>query len=94
MGKARAGGAGEVARGTPAKRRRRTVARVAGHGTRRQATKVADKVERRRTAARVARFVASYHAIRHAEMHDIFRRISLKNGRHGMADKEHHGLCV
>ena len=48
----------------------------------------------RRRAARVARFVASYHAIRRPQRMMIFRRISLRSGGHGMDDKEHHDLCV
>ena len=46
----------------------------------------------RRRAERVARFVASYHAIRRPHRMMIVKRISLKSDGLGMAVKEHHDL--
>ena len=48
----------------------------------------------RRRTVRMARSVASYHAIRRAEMHDDLQKDSSRSGGHGMDDKEHHDLCV
>ena len=47
----------------------------------------------RRSAARVTRFVASYHAIRRAETHDV-RTISSRSGGNGMADRTHDNLVI
>ena len=42
----------------------------------------------------MARFVASYHAIRRAEMHHDLQKDLIKEWWHGMADKTHDDLYV
>ncbi|KAE8796836.1 Disease resistance protein RPM1 [Hordeum vulgare] len=48
----------------------------------------------RQKAERVARFVVFYQPFDVPKRILIFRRISLRNGGHGMTVKEHHDLCI